>query len=279
MEHGATLLDRSPVTGLRDVGGRGRGRRRRRRAPGRRRSSSPPTPGRTSCSLSSSGACRSRSRRSRSPTSPARDPRTSPRTGSPIWIWMDDPCFYGFPTYGEAGPEGRPGRRRARDDAGRAHVRGRPGRLRARSVGFMERHLPGAVGPPIYTKTCLYTLTPDRDFVVDRLPDHPNVLVGARRGARVQVRVGDRPDPGRARPRRGARRRPPRSRTSGSTGPSCSRRSPPRRSWSERRAATARPGDEATPGHLRPRCARCVAAGPDAPVPSSPTGPPLRGGR
>ena len=26
-------------------------------------------------------------------------------------------------------------------------------------------------GPPIYTKTCLYTLTPDRDFVVDRLPE------------------------------------------------------------------------------------------------------------
>ncbi len=26
--------------------------------------------------------------------------------------------------------------------------------------------------------TCLYTLTPDRDFVVDRLPDIPQVLVG-----------------------------------------------------------------------------------------------------
>jgi hypothetical protein len=23
----------------------------------------------------------------------------------PVWIWMDDPCFYGFPTYGEAGPK------------------------------------------------------------------------------------------------------------------------------------------------------------------------------
>jgi sarcosine oxidase len=26
-------------------------------------------------------------------------------------------------------------------------------------------------------KTCLYTLTPDRDFVIDRLPDRPNVCV------------------------------------------------------------------------------------------------------
>ena len=23
----------------------------------------------------------------------------------PIWIWQDEPCFYGFPTYGEAGPK------------------------------------------------------------------------------------------------------------------------------------------------------------------------------
>ena len=27
------------------------------------------------------------------------------------------------------------------------------------------------------TKTCLYTLTPDRDFVLDAVPGHPDVLV------------------------------------------------------------------------------------------------------
>jgi sarcosine oxidase len=32
------------------------------------------------------------------------------------------------------------------------------------------------VGKP-RTKTCLYTLTPDRDFVLDRLPEHPGVIV------------------------------------------------------------------------------------------------------
>jgi sarcosine oxidase len=26
-------------------------------------------------------------------------------------------------------------------------------------------------------KTCLYALTPDRDFIVDTLPEHPNVSV------------------------------------------------------------------------------------------------------
>ena len=95
----------------------------------------------------------------------------------PVWIWMDDPCFYGFPTYGEAGPKA------AQDVGGRettpAERTFKPdAEASARLRAFLDRHLPGAVGPPIYTKTCLYTLTPDRDFVVDRLPDHPNVFVG-----------------------------------------------------------------------------------------------------
>jgi sarcosine oxidase len=47
----------------------------------------------------------------------------------------------------------------------------------ARLTHFLERHLPGMVGPPIYTKACLYTMTPDRDFVLDRLPDHPGVIL------------------------------------------------------------------------------------------------------
>jgi sarcosine oxidase len=94
----------------------------------------------------------------------------------PVWIWMDEPCFYGFPTYGEAGPK-------AAEDVG-----GRPTTARERSFepdrvagerldAFMAAHLPGSVGPEIYTKTCLYTMPPDRDFVVDRLPDHPSIFV------------------------------------------------------------------------------------------------------
>ncbi len=50
----------------------------------------------------------------------------------PIWIWMDDPSFYGFPTYGEAGTKGGAGCRRTRGDAGDADVRTRP---RTRNVG------------------------------------------------------------------------------------------------------------------------------------------------
>ena len=89
---------------------------------------------------------------------------------------MDDPSFYGFPTYGEAGPKA------AQDCGGQATTPaertfeldpGADARLRA----FMGRHLPTALAPEIYTKTCLYTLTPDRDFVVDRVPEAPGVIV------------------------------------------------------------------------------------------------------
>jgi sarcosine oxidase len=46
-----------------------------------------------------------------------------------------------------------------------------------RVLRFVERHLPGALGPIIYTRTCLYTLTPDRDFVLDVLPHQPGIAV------------------------------------------------------------------------------------------------------
>jgi sarcosine oxidase len=34
-----------------------------------------------------------------------------------------------------------------------------------------------AIGAPRHTKTCLYTLTPDRDFVLDAVPGAPEVIV------------------------------------------------------------------------------------------------------
>jgi sarcosine oxidase len=40
-------------------------------------------------------------------------------------------------------------------------------------------HLPDANGPLLAAKTCLYTMTPDGDFLIDRLPEHPNILVAS----------------------------------------------------------------------------------------------------
>jgi sarcosine oxidase len=43
----------------------------------------------------------------------------------------------------------------------------------------LAEHLPAANGRLIEAKTCLYTMTPDGDFLVDRLPGHPNVIVAS----------------------------------------------------------------------------------------------------
>ena len=40
-------------------------------------------------------------------------------------------------------------------------------------------HIPAANGRLIAAKTCLYTMTPDGDFVIDRLPSSPNVIVAS----------------------------------------------------------------------------------------------------
>jgi sarcosine oxidase len=94
----------------------------------------------------------------------------------PIWIWMDDPCFYGLPIFGEKGPK-------VGQHAGGREVTAdtrtfEPDQAALRRVqDFLARYIPSALGPIIYTKSCLYTLTPDRDFVLDALPGFPNVVV------------------------------------------------------------------------------------------------------
>ena len=44
---------------------------------------------------------------------------------------------------------------------------------------WANQYLPGAAGPLLYTRRCLYTVTPDKDFVVDQHPDYPHVVIGA----------------------------------------------------------------------------------------------------
>lgn len=94
----------------------------------------------------------------------------------PIWIWMDDPSFYGFPLFGE------PAVKVTQDAGGKSvdpDTRGfEPDPdITERVRAFLQRHLPGALGELYRVKTCLYTLTPDRDFVIDTLAEYPNVHV------------------------------------------------------------------------------------------------------
>jgi sarcosine oxidase len=44
---------------------------------------------------------------------------------------------------------------------------------------FVREHLPDADGPRRRASVCIYTLTPDRHFLLDVHPDHPNVALAA----------------------------------------------------------------------------------------------------
>ncbi len=109
----------------------------------------------------------------------------------PIWIWLDEPCFYGFPVFGEVGPK-------AAQDVGGEEVTAdtrtfepNPATL-ARTEAFLARVIPAMLGPHIYTKTCLYDMPPDRDFVLSSLPEQPNVslALGAAHGYKFAALIG-----------------------------------------------------------------------------------------
>lgn len=42
----------------------------------------------------------------------------------------------------------------------------------------LNTYLPGASGPVKETLTCMYTMTPDENFIVDRHPEYPQVVIG-----------------------------------------------------------------------------------------------------
>jgi len=115
-----------------------------------------------------------------------------------VWIWMDDPSYYGFPVYGDTAAV------KAAEDVGgdptSAATRNFETNTRSldRLTKFLSDTIPGMVegcsgsgsggssnrssssssgsGAP-RVKTCLYTLTRDRDFVLDTVPNHPGVQV------------------------------------------------------------------------------------------------------
>jgi sarcosine oxidase len=94
----------------------------------------------------------------------------------PVWIWMDEPSYYGFPCFGEptvkVGQDcgGRPVDPDTRD------FEPEPGYLE-RITGFVRNAIPAA-GQIARITTCLYTLPPDRDFVAGLVPGHERVAVG-----------------------------------------------------------------------------------------------------
>jgi sarcosine oxidase len=94
----------------------------------------------------------------------------------PVWIWEDEYCYYGFPTYGE------PSIKAARDMsnnmmAPRERTFVPSPALLDQLTSFMGSTIPGS-GEVLRTVTCQYALTLDRRFIISPLEEHPNIIVG-----------------------------------------------------------------------------------------------------
>lgn len=112
----------------------------------------------------------------------------------PVWIWHGSPDIgdvYGFPVYGEVGVKV------ARDMTARFVTQQTrsfdPDPAESELVeGFLGTLVPGAAGPRLLAKTCVYDMPPDRDFVLDRSTAHPNVTIlnGAGHAAKFASLLG-----------------------------------------------------------------------------------------
>ncbi|MBO0829444.1 MAG: N-methyl-L-tryptophan oxidase [Streptosporangiales bacterium] len=97
----------------------------------------------------------------------------------PVYLWgeSDDDLLYGFPAHdGETAVKAAFYRRPDRctpEDMDRTVSPAEVEEIAA----FMHTRIPSAVGRHVTSKTCMYTLTPDHDFVVGLHPAHANVVV------------------------------------------------------------------------------------------------------
>ncbi len=97
----------------------------------------------------------------------------------PVFI-LDAPegLFYGFPQYGIPGLKiGLMHHRRqvVDPDAWDRGVIEPEDETVIRAA--LERYLPDANGPALARRTCMFTNTPDEHFIIDRLPEAPQVVV------------------------------------------------------------------------------------------------------
>jgi sarcosine oxidase len=103
------------------------------------------------------------------------DPDAFDRDAFPVWIWEDEECFYGFPTFGE------PTIKAARDMSNNymspeARTFVPSPELLEQLSGFMGSTIPGS-GQVLRTVTCQYAITPDRRFIIGPLDEHPDIIV------------------------------------------------------------------------------------------------------
>jgi sarcosine oxidase len=94
----------------------------------------------------------------------------------PVFMWHGRHNFYGFPVYGEVAT--KLGQHMGGDETTADTRSFEPDPVRReRYADFVDAHLPRFGGPELYSKTCLYTVPPDQGFVLDTLPEHPQITV------------------------------------------------------------------------------------------------------
>ncbi len=91
-----------------------------------------------------------------------------------VWYAPRGGYYYGTPDVGDGVKVGGSEGQRVRDPARRPPSSARERRA---IVRFVSYRLPGLLATPRRETRCLYTNTPDKNFLVDFHPDHPNVLL------------------------------------------------------------------------------------------------------
>jgi sarcosine oxidase len=110
----------------------------------------------------------------------------------PLYLFTADPHFYGFPIFE------RPGHVKVALELFDTTVDpDGPRRADQNKVNelseIVARTLVGVNPIPAQVELCLYTETPTRDFIIDRHPEHPQILMGvgfSGRGFKFAINIG-----------------------------------------------------------------------------------------
>ena len=103
------------------------------------------------------------------------------RTGwFPVFmIESDDGIHYGFPLHADDGLKVAKHHHAGETVDPDSYDRTVSPADEASIMNSIHRFLPASSGPVISAKTCLYTMAPDEDFVIDRVPGHERVIVAS----------------------------------------------------------------------------------------------------
>lgn len=93
----------------------------------------------------------------------------------PVFIFHDHPWFYGLPNVDGFGVKVAVHCNGETTDPNQTRRTVDPDYIE-RVRAWASEYLPRAVGPVCETRVCLYTMTPDEHFVIDRHPQYPHVV-------------------------------------------------------------------------------------------------------